>query len=783
MMSMFMKRPVSILLVFFACIFTAVAQKISGPFVMKPVYSDLSPPLISLTRPASGKKDSHKVERAEQEIWNYFRKNLKSSHYKDSSDDPLRQKCFGKIKSDTTLQNFEGTPNVNTAIPPDTYGDVGMDYYFHMVNLSFTIFDKSGNILYGPTYAGNIWNGLPYSSNSGDGIVLYDDQAGRWLIEAGCLPSFPLPPYFIMIAVSQTSDPTGSWYRWEYQFQDIPDYPKLGIWRDSYFLTINQYNTPTSFIGVGAVAFDRSAMLAGDPSPTMVMFNLDQDWSIYSLLPADCDGAFPPAGLPGYFAYLGSDFLGIYEFHTDWTNPSSSTFGNPVTINVGAYSPNIKGIPQKGSSVYLDPIPDRLMCRLEFRKFPDHQSMVVNHTVRLGDYWSGIRWYELRRTFGDWSLYQQSTYAPDSNSRWMGSIAMDSAGNIALGYSVSGPNMYPSVRFTGRMHNDPPGQMTIAEQSIIEGGGAQTHPASTYARWGDYSSMTVDPADPSLFWYTQEYYPVTADYEWHTRIAAFTFKDILDIKAVAESSVICNGQSDPLDVEVSGGNGTNTYSWTSIPAGFTSTLKNPVVTPESQTIYIVNVSSGNQSRNDTIMVDVTPIPSAFAGNDTMCCRHIDGIPLTGSAETYISVKWVTSGDGTFADPYALYTTYTPGTKDRSDSLIDLKLIVYPQPPCPELSAHKMVRMVTCTGIPIISPGSNSLSIYPNPTQGKFTISLPQDALVLEVSDLQGKIILREELSSHTEKELKLDLSDKSRGLYPVKIILEGHILRGNVILE
>jgi hypothetical protein len=782
-MSQIMKRPVSIILVFFACIFPAVAQKISGPFVMKPVYSDLSPPLISLTASSSGKTDSRKAERAEKEIWNYFRKNLKNRHYKSSYDDPLRQKCFGNIKSDTTLQNFEGTPNVNTAIPPDTYGDVGVDYYFHMVNISYTIFDKSGTIILGPLNSATIWNGLPYSSNMGDGIVLYDDQAGRWLMETLCLPFFPSPPYFIMVAVSQTSDPTGSWYRWEYQFQDIPDYPKLGVWRDSYFLTCNQYSTPTSYTGAAAVAFDRSAMLAGDPSPTMVMFNFDQNWNIYSLLPADCDGAFPPAGLPGYFAYLGSDFLGIYEFHTDWTNPTACTLGNPISIGVGGYSPNIKGIPQKGSSVYLDPIPDRLMCRLEFRKFPDHQSMVVNHTVRLGNYWAGIRWYELRRTGGDWSLYQQSTYAPDSNSRWMGSIAMDSAGNIALGYSVSGTNLYPSIRFTGRMHDDPLGQMTIAEQSIIEGGGAQTHPATTYARWGDYSSMTVDPADPSVFWYTQQYYPVTADLDWHTRIAAFTFKDILDIKAIASSSVICTGQSDQLDVQVSGGNGTNSYSWTSIPAGFTSTLKNPIVTPESQTIYIVNVSSGNQSRNDTIMVDVTPLPSAFAGNDTICCRHIDEIFLNGSAETYISVKWITSGDGTFADPFALSTTYTPGMKDRSDSIIDLNLIVYPQPPCPEVSSHKLIRMVTCSGIPNIKPGSNSLSIYPNPSQGKFTVTFPQDALLLEISDLQGKIILKEDLSFHQGKDFRLDLSDKSRGLYPVKIILKEQILRGTLILE
>ncbi|MCX6251159.1 MAG: T9SS type A sorting domain-containing protein [Bacteroidetes bacterium] len=777
-----MKRLICLFFFCFVWLSCIYSQKITGPFIMKPIYFNISPPLISLTKPLSVKPESRKAERAEKEIWNWFRKNQKRNRSRKNSNDQLRQEYFGKIQPDSVLGNFDGTPNMNTAIPPDTYGDVGTDHYFHMVNLSFTIFNKSGNILLGPMSTGDIWNGLPYSSNSGDGIILYDDQADRWFITTLCLPSFSSPPYFVMVAVSQTSDPAGAWYRWEYQFEDIPDYPKFGIWRDAYFMSCNRFQNQNTFNGACTAAFDRSAMLAGDPSPTMVSFTISSNTNITSILPADCDGPFPPAGTPGYFAYLGSDFLGIYEFHTNWTNPGAATFGNLNKLNTGSYNSNIQGIPQKGSSIKLDPISDRLMYRLQVRKFSDHQSMVVNHTVRVGNR-AGIRWYEMRRTTGNWSLYQQSTYAPDSNNRWMGSMAMDSAGNIALGFSVSGYDLFPSVRFTGRMKNDPPGQMTIAEQSIIEGGGAQTHPSGFTTRWGDYSSMTVDPSDPSVFWYTQQYYPVSADIDWHTRIASFSFANILDINTTAAFSSICPGQSDQLDVEVSGGIGSYTFSWTSIPEGFTSSLKNPLISPEFPTRYIVIVSSGNQSRTDTTRVDITPPPIVFAGDDTICCRQIAEIRLTGNAENYTSLKWITTGDGTFTDPVSLYTTYIPGPKDRIRSIIDLQLIAYPRTPCPVVSDHKLIRMDTCSGIPSIGPGNNTRYIYPNPGPGMFTLSLPSDAVLFEISDMAGKMILSRDVSAMKSKEIFINLSDKPKGIYPIRIVLKSRIIRDKLVRD
>jgi hypothetical protein len=185
------------------------------------------------------------------------------------------------------------------------------------------------------------------------------------------------------------------------------------------------------------------------------------------------------------------------------------------------------------------------MYRLQFRKFNDHWSMLCNHSVNTSSNVAGVRWYELRKTTGAWTVYQQSTYAPsDNNCRWMGSIAMDTAGNIALGYSVSSSNMYPSIRYTGRLKADPLNQMTINEQTIMDGGGCQT---STSHRWGDYSSMTVDPASPTTFWFTSEYYSTTSSSNWQTRVASFTFENIFSSFATSNPESLCAGDSSQLN--------------------------------------------------------------------------------------------------------------------------------------------------------------------------------------------------------------------------------------------
>src|SRR5438132_2191223 len=304
-------------------------------------------------------------------------------------------------------------------------------------------------------------------------------------------------------------------------------------------MTINNLNSSTfAFDGGGALAFERSAMLAGQPARVIKFGPLGQRYG--GLLPSDLDGStLPPAGSPNFFAAVdttptngvGSTFE-LWKFHVDWSNTANSTFGisNAPNFNLttDAYNFNLCGgsrdcIPQP-NLVGVDALADRLMYRLQYRSFPDgHESLVANHTVNVsttGGNQAGVRWYEVRGLSGTPTIFQQGTYAPDSTNRWMGSIAMDQAGNVALGYSVSSGSVFPSVRYTGRIASDALGTLPQGEATIIAGAGSQT--SSTH-RWGDYSAMAVDPVDDCTFWYTQEYYVSTTVAGWHTHIGSFKF--------------------------------------------------------------------------------------------------------------------------------------------------------------------------------------------------------------------------------------------------------------------
>src|SRR2546429_249730 len=263
-------------------------------------------------------------------------------------------------------------------------------------------------------------------------------------------------------------------------------------------------------------------MLAGNAG-TAICFQKSS--SVASLLPSDLDGSTsPPSGEPNFFIELsGTSALGLFKFHVDFATPSNSTFTGPTSIPVSSFSEACGGltcIPQAGTTQTLDSLSDRLMYRLAYRNFGDHEALVVNHSVTAGSS-VGVRWYEIRTPGTTPTIFQQGTYAPDSNYRWMGSIAMDQAGNMGLGFSLSGGALNPQIHYTGRLATSPAGVMDQGEGTIINGTGSQT--ASNLSRWGDYSSMTVDPSDDCTFWYTTEYIPSNGAFNWRTRIGPFKF--------------------------------------------------------------------------------------------------------------------------------------------------------------------------------------------------------------------------------------------------------------------
>jgi hypothetical protein len=411
--------------------------------------------------------------------------------------------------------------------PPDPNGAAGLSQYVQIVNAAFAVYDKwTGDILAGPTYIKALWSGQNNNcsiSDDGDPIVLYDRLANRWVLSQFYTSS---KPFLECIAVSQTSDATGAYYVYGFEYSggfdsndDYPDYPKMSVWPDAYYATFVLYE------GATACAYDRSKMLIGESVRKVCFRKFSKNDKVQALLPSDLNGTIPPpAGSPNFMLALGSDELNLFKFHVDFTNTRNSVLEGPISVGgVQPFNPLCRGdvecVPQFGTKQRLDSLGDRLMYRLAYRNFGLGQSLVVNHSVQSNGT-HGIRWYEIRDPNGESpTVYQQGTFAPDANYRWMGSIAMDQAGNIALGYSESSADIFPSIAVTGRLANDPLNQM---QQEIMIIGGKGSQEGGNHS-WGDYSAMQVDPSDDCTFWYTQEYLPSSGNSNWTTAVTHFRF--------------------------------------------------------------------------------------------------------------------------------------------------------------------------------------------------------------------------------------------------------------------
>jgi hypothetical protein len=286
-----------------------------------------------------------------------------------------------------------------------------------------------------------------------------------------------------------------------------------------------------------AIALDREGMLAGDPAMAII-FRPSPIGPHAMLMPTNFDGlTLPPVGAPNIFYRHvdhvvggGVDRLELFEFHVDFANPSSSTLTGPIQMPRAPFSSlcgfSLNCIPQPGTSQRLDSITEWPMWRLAYRNFDTYESLIGNGAVNVGGGQAAVRWFELRKNpDADWTIFQESSFAPDGDHRWMGSIAMDGSGNIALGYSVSNSvDVYPSLRYTGRLAGDPEGEMTLGEATL----GLGTSSQFGLNRYGDYSSLTVDPVDQCTFWFTGEYLP--QGNLWHTRIGAFVLPNCPALK-------------------------------------------------------------------------------------------------------------------------------------------------------------------------------------------------------------------------------------------------------------
>lgn len=750
-------------------------QGMVGPIVSKAAYFDVTPPLRDMQIILPGERDRSWKD-------NIIQNKSMEEEYRNFSDptipedfvDPVLQRNYPSTREITgPVINMDGISNVNGVYPPDTDGDVGLEYYFQMINLSFAIWDKQGNLLYGPVDNSTLWNGFigPWTgTNDGDPIVLYDELADRWMASQFAINTSD-GSYWQLVAVSATSDPLGSYNRYAFEMPVFNDYPKLSVWPDAYYATFNMFG---SYTRVGVAAFEREAMLAGDPNAQMVYF--DQPNGTFSMQPADFDGPEPPEGSPCYFGYIRSSNKNfeVYEFDVDWANTSNSTFTVANTMATATYNSNLNGVAQPGTNTKLDDLGVMLMFRLQYRNFGTYETLLANHTVNAGGGKTGVRWYELRKDDEDWYIYQQGTYAPsDGQYRWMGSVAMNGNGDIALGFSLSSTTTYPSVYYTGRRAADPLGEMTIPEIEIIGGTGSQ----SGISRWGDYSCLSVDPSDDSTFWFTTEY----QGSGWKTRIASFNFGPLMPPQVFAgNDTAICETESFMANATALY---QQTVTWHSSGDGF---FLDP---SDIQAVYLRgsgDVAAGGvtlwlvgtgylegQEDSDTVEVTINKAARANAGPDTTICSN-ESLLLSGSATNQDSVFWKSDGDGVFDDVRIMTPVYTPGTQDISTGYVWLRLTAYDSIPCDNSHTDKVkVTIDDCTGIGENQLKSLAFKVIPNPATSKVHFEIQSAAdmkdVTMTITDAQGsnvftmKVPLNGGVYSNS-----MDISHFPRGIYYFK---------------
>jgi hypothetical protein len=631
--------------------------------------------------------------------------------------DPVVQRSSGPVLTipAPTLAFNAGS---GTANPPDPVGDVGPTHYVRMSNATFQIFNKAtGASVFGPANINTLFQGFGADcelENAGDPIVLYDQFANRWLLSQ--FSNGTGPNFFNCVAVSTSGDPLGTYQRYAFPAAVFPDYPKYGIWptatNSAYLITTRELDSNA----IGVYAIDRAAILSGSLTPTVVSF-INQLTATAApflgdgLLPADVDGStVPPAGSPSYF--VGSmddggpygatqDALSLWRLNVNFAAPATSTFVLYGAIPIAPYDTIYPCVgrscvpqPPPGGAVDILSYRQRPLHRAAYRNYGSYESIVTNQSVEAATGMAGIRWWELRNPGGTPLLVQDSTYAPgvtDGVQRWMGSIAQDRNGAMALGYSASSATVFPSVRYTGRLESDPLNTMPQGEGEFIAGTGVHT---ATTRRWGDYTSMNVDPVDDCTFWYINEYF-ATNSTTWTLRVGSFKFPECgqpsFGIDVTPLSQDVCTpddatfnlqanayaGFSGAATLAATGNPATSTVSFSpasiaAVPGGSTLTVGNTGAVAAGT--YTINVGatggspSATRSRTATLNVftqpPAAPVPSAPADDAiNTSIRPTLTWNLAAQGQTYV-VEIAT--DAAFANivatsPTLTGTSFTPAT--------------------------------------------------------------------------------------------------------------------------
>ncbi|MCX6285995.1 MAG: BACON domain-containing carbohydrate-binding protein [Bacteroidetes bacterium] len=687
---MILKRYISVL-IFLIPVLLAGAQDIPATpsEIGTGTYLGLSKPLRDL--PVISASDWKAMEkRAKKELNEGLQK--RSYPYASTAlpkgPDTFFQKNMGSQHNTAgQIVNFDG--QTSPYYPPDCNGTAGPNHFMQTINTVYAIYTKDGTKVAGPTAVNTLFGTVPGSNyNNGDPVILYDEHADRWLVTEISISG---STNYLLLAVSSTNDPTGTWHRYSFQVATMPDYAKVSVWRDGYYMGDNNGGSTDIYV------FQRDSILVGGTAQKVGFHNSWRpapSWDGFMCVPpVDNDGQLAPAGSPGLYVAVnddayggGTDQLWIYELHVDWNNTANSTFNRAQQLNVQPFTSNFgsswDNVPQKGTSQKVDAIPLTIMNVPQYRNFGSYQTIVCCHTVNLGtppnNNHAGVRWYELRRTTGLWNIRQQGTFAPDSNSRWMASIMLNGSKTIALGYSVSNTTMYPSIRYCGQSpmaYLSGNNTLDIAEDTIIKGQHSQT----SQNRWGDYSLMSVDPVDTNTFWFTDEY--IGSSGSRKTRIASFKFAFPPLVTTTGASDI--TGVSATLNGTVNpyGATATGYFIWGPTPMSLTNTTTPDSVGSGMSTVNISKSISGLMPNTLYYYSAVGSNPNGIANGDTLSFSTIQpSLAVTppnrsvgdtsGQTRFFVTsnINWFVSSDASWCVPIAsgsgndtIFTAFTTNT--------------------------------------------------------------------------------------------------------------------------
>jgi hypothetical protein len=780
----------------FTFLFTdsAVAQKDYTPIVKKSIFFGKSKAIRDATVVLPGiETEMKEVEANPYPIYDYD----KSQIIPEKLIPENVQTHFGNSHSKGPILNFEGVDNVNGVWPADPNGDVGSNHYVQSVNNSTAIWDKSGNLIYGPVDNKSFFDAFPGPWNNlfwSDPVFIYDEQDDRWVFTSMSLNQSQ-SLFYEMIAVSVSPDPMGEYYCYAYQFEELNDYPKMSAWPNGYYITYNMFESATTFLHSIVTAVDKESMLVGDSVATMIQFTIATpalNVNRWSPLTADFNGTLLPENtgcqivLPEYkiAGFPWEVNINFFELQPDWVDPENSTFDSLTQINVeGAFPFFGADAPQPGNFHDVEAVNFYMMYPLTYRNFDDYEVMVGCQTMYNGEQ-HFIRWYEFRKDTSDWYIYQSGNYMPDEASRYVPSISMNGQGDIAMVFTKSSLEIYPSICFTGRKSGDSLGLMTINELEIYRGlNYANNYGSQGRNRWGDYASMMVDPVNDSTFWFTSMYPKTVASAgNWSTRIAALNLSESISAPYTyaGPDTTIC-GYSPFLTQGIA-----SDYSFlkweTSGDGSFSH--KNELQTNylrgngdlENGQATLSLTANGYENGNmisDSMILYFNKFPEANAGpDDTICIME----SYTCKGEVYFSQEfyWTSSGSGTFNDSTLLDAIYIPAMADTALEEVILTLHAEPLYPCTSWDEDNLsLKIYSCLGIDEF-PEKFNLNVYPNPSSGLITVKahhLKNQNSLIRIINFSGNTIFSGQISTTgNELEKQFDFSKLPGGIYYIHFI-------------